>query len=78
MSETVDIGGWQDIATAPKDGTEIIGWTDDAGRVICQFGKHNHVPIYGWIRRIELYGEEVDGFSPVLWQPLPPPPESAP
>lgn len=62
--------GWQPIATAPTDGTEIIGWTEDAGRVICKWGKHNHVPLYGWIRRIELYGEEVDGFDPVLWMPL--------
>lgn len=69
-------GGWLPIETAPKDGTEIIGWTHDAGRVICHWGKHNHVPIYGWIRRLELYGEEVDGFDPELWAPLlPPPPE---
>jgi hypothetical protein len=61
---------WQSIKTAPKDGTEIIGWADDAGRVICRWGKHNHVPLYGWIRRIELYGEEVDGFDPALWMPL--------
>lgn len=62
---------WQPIETAPKDGTEILGWTEDAGRVICRWGKHNHVPIYGWIRQIELYGEEVDGFDPELWTPLP-------
>lgn len=65
---------WMPIETAPKDGTEIIGWTEDAGRVICNWGKHNHVPLYGWIHRLELYGEEVDGFDPVLWRPLPAPP----
>ena len=66
---------WLPIESAPRDGTEILGWTEDAGRVVIRWGKHNHVPIYGWIRQIELYGEEVDGFDPELWSALPPPPE---
>lgn len=41
------------------------------------YGKHNHVPIYGWIRPVELYGEEVDGFDAILWQPLPAKPDAS-
>lgn len=65
-------GEWLPIEDAPKDGTEILLIDDDGIRVVGRWGKHNHVPIYGWIRPIELYGEEVDGFDPVGWRPLPP------
>lgn len=67
---------WQLIGSAPKDGTEIVIHNDDDGTtVVGRWGKHNHVPLFGWIRQIELHGEEVDGFSPTHWMPLPKPPE---
>lgn len=70
--------GWQDISSAPKDGTEVIGYdADDKIRCIIRWGKHNHVPLYGWIYQVELYGEEVDGFDPTHWQPLLAPPASS-
>lgn len=65
----------QPIETAPKDGKELLLF--DAVEkiyVVGRWSKHNHVPIYGWVRQVELYGEEVDGFDPTHWQPLPPPP----
>lgn len=65
---------WRPIETAPKDGTEILACDDDGIRQVIRWGKNNHVPIYGWIRQIELYGEEVDGFDAKIWQPLPTPP----
>jgi hypothetical protein len=66
---------WQPIETAPKDGTELLLCSDDGTRVVGRWMKHNHIPISGWCRPIELYGEEVDGFGPVVaWMPLPEPP----
>ena len=68
---------WRDIETAPRDGTELLLINDDGIQVVGRWSKHNHVPLYGWIRQIELYGEEVDGFDPTHWQPLPAPPAIA-
>ena len=65
---------WQPIETAPKDGVAKLLIDADEVQVVGWYGKHNHVPIYGWIRPIELYGEEVDGFDPTHWMPLPDPP----
>lgn len=28
---------WKDIESAPKDGTEIIGWRDDCGQFLCRY-----------------------------------------
>jgi hypothetical protein len=64
-----EAAGWQDIETAPKD-QEILLCDAEGVRVVGRWGKHNHVPLYGWIRQVELYGEEVDGFDAVLWAPL--------
>lgn len=61
---------WQTMDIAPHDGTEILGLNDDGIYCVIHWGKHNHVPIYGWIRPVELYGEEVDGFEPLLWHPI--------
>lgn len=69
------VEGWRDIGTAPRDGTEILGVDDDGIRCVIRWSKHNHVPIFGWVRQIELYGEEVDAFDAVKWSPLPQPPK---
>lgn len=68
---------WRPIDSAPRDGTELLLVDADGVRVVGRWGKHNHVPMYGWIRQVELYGEEVDGFDAVAYQPLPPPPKGA-
>jgi hypothetical protein len=67
---------WQSIETAPKDGTQILGF-DAEIRVyaIIQWGKHNHIPLYGWLRQIELTDEAVEGFDATDWMPLPTPPK---
>lgn len=74
MAEQKASDGWRDIASAPKDGTEILAVDDQGTRCVIRWCKHNHIPFGGWIRQIELYGEEVDGFDAVKWQPLPLPP----
>ncbi len=62
---------WRSMEEAPKDNTEILAYNDDGIRCVIRWSKHNHVPMWGWIRQIELYGEEVDGFDPLGWMPLP-------
>ena len=74
-------GWWIPITAAPdiwKDGRELLLYDAvEKITVVGQWGKHNHVPLYGWIRHIELYGEEVDGFSPTYAMPLPAAPDHA-
>ena len=68
--------GWQPISTAPKDGTPVLVW--DSGceaMLIAWFGKHSHVPLYGWVYGADVIGgEEVDSCEPTYWMPLPEPP----
>lgn len=68
---------WRPIESAPRDGTELLLCDDECIRSVGRWSKHNHVPLYGWVRQVELYGEEVDAFDAKFWQPLPPPPEAA-
>ena len=74
MSETVDIGGWQDIATAPKDGTDFLV---DVPDIVCGV-------TIAYLQRGKLHLTlNVKPFQPHVtmpkfWMPLPPPPESAP
>lgn len=70
------MGDWLPIETAPQDGTAILVW--DPGvetMLIASWGKHNHVPLYGWVYGADVIGgEEVDGCEPSHWMPLPEPP----
>jgi hypothetical protein len=56
-----DYKGWQPIETAPRDGTEVIGW-DGHSRVIMWCGSSGK-----WQ---SSEGRE----QPTLWLPLPTPP----
>lgn len=61
------MGEWQDIETAPKDGTDILGFDED-GRVVVWWDRN------AWIRR----GDDYDIVThPTHWQPLPPPPKDS-
>lgn len=68
---------WQEISTAPTDGTRIMGRRTYAERYTGQrryekhktfWGKTSHVPIYGW-----NYGrdpENQDLWNPTHWKPI--------
>jgi hypothetical protein len=55
---------WRDIATAPKDGTEILVWDGDT--------VEKAVWVNGWAA--SWNHEPLDIFPVTHWQPLPPPP----
>jgi hypothetical protein len=77
MSEA-KFGEWQPIATAPRDGTEVLLATDDRGG----YGKNGAT--YGaWNGNLweTFHGDDEEGerVGPHWWMPLPePPPEPAP
>lgn len=67
--------GWQDISTAPKDGTNVLLWWPFwcKGRpTIGWFGLNG---IRQWVAPETLEG---DGDPPTYWMPLPPPPVAEP
>lgn len=70
------MSGWQQIETAPKDGTRFIG----RRRYICLrtkkivreqrvtwYGKTSHVPLYGWCHGRDA--EDIDLWEPTYWKP---------
>lgn len=66
---------WQDISTAPKDGTPVILFarcrTATAATVVIGW----HLPDMGWIEECFAPNHPV-GIVPTHWQPLPTPPET--
>lgn len=62
---------WQDIATAPKDGTRFTGKLRNTRRRTW-YGKVSHVPIYGWCHGRDV--ENIDLWRPTHWLPDPPEP----
>jgi hypothetical protein len=83
-------GEWQDISTAPKDGTPILvfgtrfGWAANPSRV-CAFYKANAWWIYGGSsgepskQRSErnVVIQTLDTIDPTHWMPLPNPPQES-
>ena len=77
------VGGWQDIATAPKDGTYLLLWEQYSANpfVGCwAFGSwsvsHEHVDAEGgWDGAIVVDSISQDRIT--HWMPLPPPPTSS-
>ena len=74
MSEA---SGWQPIATAPKDGTEIVLYGACCPeRSRSRYAKDANV---GWFSggewKTRVYGETCDATH---WMPLPAPPQTAP
>lgn len=71
--------GWQDISTAPKDGTEIIV-TDGKTPCVVHWIKYSN-PLLGGIWQGNYYDgydyEYISGSGPTHWQPLHPLPEKS-
>ena len=59
---------WQPIETAPKDGTEILGWWKRS--------KTMEVIVWCDIEHNWLDVQDVPTSAPTHWMPLPTPPES--
>lgn len=62
------VDAWLDISTAPRDGTQVLGWSQYNGKIyIISFS-------YGcW----DIVGQEDIEYRPTHWLPLPPPPNTA-
>ena len=58
---------WRPIETAPRDGTEILGYDEGFGRAIVWWGGQLNC----WYNDI---GEPLEFWTPTQWMPLPDPP----
>ena len=63
---------WKHFDSAPKDGSEIIVFREDAGVFTASFGEDDDITAGGcWFDSV---GEDLTGDLPTHWQPLPAPP----
>ena len=71
------MSGWQPISTAPKDGTEVIVYSDYAGVCTAYYDIRDEVWVSSWcgmdvIKFIGCCDIEVEYVGvPLLWQHLP-------
>jgi hypothetical protein len=81
--KVADADGWQDISTAPKDGTLIIAYghstrvPDRGGRgqqTVIHF--LDRVTFIAWTSLGNFWSEQGFSFEPTHWRPLPVPPSS--
>lgn len=68
---------WYPIIQAPRDGSRLLLRDKRGNLFVGFFGKHNHVPLYGWVMSTEFDGEEVEGVDPIFYCPIPPVEEPA-
>ena len=66
---------WQDIRTAPMDGTRFLAIVDGEVRFVV-WCKTSHVPIYGF-NLADQGVEDFDLCQPTAWMPIPQPPAPA-
>lgn len=88
LSEAARENGWRPIESAPKDGTEIIGYREDAGAFLIRYTAPvefmtereyeqigESAEISDWFYADFLSGGRLEGDeAPTHWQPLPLPP----
>ena len=83
---------WRPIETAPKDGTEILGWRDDAGVLLIRYMApvdflidsemegldEDSANQSDWFYADFIAGGRLEGDeAPTHWIPLPNPPEDS-
>lgn len=62
--------GWQPIETAPKDGTQIIGFCSKHESIFMTLWEDGHWGLEDWD------SQHFCAHAPTHWMPLPPPPAS--
>lgn len=65
------MAGWQPIETAPKDGREILGYTEEVGALVMYWDTMSQEQDH-WSD-----GMSISYWTPTHWMPLPAPPSSA-
>ena len=79
MNDTPTPNNWRPIETAPKDGTQILGFDEWEGINVCYWIDCSEVweqrdTKYGWARYYDSTEMSYVTFEPTHWQPLPEPP----
>lgn len=73
---TPQYGEWQDIGTAPRDGTEVLAFDPDVGVCAVLFWDEEGGWVSSWAGDVTYNQILVEPIvcSPTHWMPLPPPP----
>lgn len=89
LSALPAVGGWLDIESAPKDGSEILGWRADSGVLLIRWSSaaefltdaeldkwdEEAASQEDWFYADFVAGDRLEGDClPTHWQPLPAPP----
>lgn len=69
---------WQPIETAPRDGTQILGFAEWEGMIVCNWLDCSEIweqsPKYAWAKNYDTVDMSYETFDPTHWMPLPLPP----
>ena len=66
---------WQLIETAPKDGTEILGWLKEGKLAVVSFKVTKSQSFVGELRDSKSWWKGNVTCTPTHWMPLPNPPK---
>jgi len=74
LREEADSQGWRDIATAPRDGTYILGYRSNGDISRCRVIPRDDCEMWEFGNTSGAY-EFYPRIRPTHWRPLPPPPQ---
>ena len=66
---------WQPIETAPKDGTEVLGWSPDPRDGIAIVKYETGLTMGKWSVVHDAESWAWNNYDPTHWMPLPEPPK---